>query len=300
LQAIVLFERIQRVALNYTHLRAFRWVAREGGLTRAAERLNIAPSALSTQLRALEEDLGQKLFERRGRRMELTEAGRIALDHAETIFAAGEELVDTLKGRGGPATRVLRVGAVATLSRNFQAGVLRPFWGREGVRLVLRSGSFSELLGALDSLSLDALLSNAPAPSDAEGERFSLRIAEQKVSLVGPPALGRLAFPEGLRGRPLLLPGRESSLRERFERVMEEAGIAPVIAAEVDDMALLRLLARESGIVALVPPIVVQDELAAGVLAELAEVPALDERFYAITRRRRFQNPLVAELLSGA
>jgi len=289
------------MALNYTHLRAFRWIAREGGLTRAAERLRIAPSALSTQLRTLEADLGQALFERRGRRMELTEAGRIALDHAETIFAAGEELVDTLKGRGGPATRVLRLGAVATLSRNFQARLLRPFWHREGVRLALRSGSFRELLGALDSLALDAVLSNAPAPApaDAEGERVSARIAEQKVSLVGPPALGPLAFPAGLRGRPLLLPGRESSLRQRFERLMEEAGIAPVVAGEVDDMALLRLLARDSGVVTLVPPIVVQDELASGALAELAEVPALSERFYAITRRRRFPNPLVAELLAG-
>lgn len=286
------------MALNYTHLRAFRWIAREGGLTRAAGRLNVAPSALSTQLRALEADLGQALFERRGRRMELTEAGRIALDHAETIFSAGEELVDTLKGRGGPATQVLRLGAVATLSRNFQASLLRPFWGREAVRLVLRSGSFAELLGALDTLALDAVLSNAPAPADAEGERVSARIAEQKVSLVGPPGLGRLRFPDGLRGRPLLLPGRESSLRERFERLMAEAEIAPVIAAEVDDMALLRLLARESGIVALVPPIVVQDELAAGALAELADVPALSERFYAVTRRRRFPNPLVAELLA--
>jgi LysR family transcriptional regulator, transcriptional activator of nhaA len=288
------------VPLNYTHLRAFRWVAREGGLTRAAERLNVAPSALSTQLRALEADLGQALFERRGRRMELTEAGRIALDHAETIFSTGEELWDTLKGRGGPQLQVLRLGAVATLSRNFQVSLLRRFWGRAGVRLVLRSGSFAELLAALDSLALDAVLSNAPAPAEAQGERVSARIAEQKVSLVGPPALGALRFPEGLRGRPLLLPGRESSLRERFERLMDEAGIAPVVAAEVDDMALLRLLARESGIVALVPPIVVQDELAAGVLAELAEVPALAERFYAITRRRRFPNPLLAELLGAA
>jgi LysR family transcriptional regulator, transcriptional activator of nhaA len=285
------------MALNYTHLRAFRAIAREGGLTRAASRLNVAASALSTQLRALEAELGQALFERRAKRMELTEAGRIALDHAETIFTTGEELVDTLKGRGGAGPRSLRIGAVATLSRNFQAGVLRGLLGRAGLRLVLRSGSFSELLAALDSLALDAVLSNAPAPGE---DRISTRLAEQNVSLVGPPGSPPLAFPAGLAGRPLLLPGRESSLRERFERLMAEAGLAPVVAGEVDDMALLRLLARDSGVVTLVPPIVVQDELASGALVELAEVPALSERFYAITGRRRFPNPLVGELLGGA
>ncbi|MEY3273427.1 MAG: hypothetical protein RLZZ341_2328, partial [Pseudomonadota bacterium] len=100
--------------LNFHHLRYFRAIAHEQGLARAAERLHVSPSALSVQLRQLEERLGHALFERRGRRLVLTEAGRLALEHADTIHAAGEELLATLKGRPSGRVSVLRVGSVAT------------------------------------------------------------------------------------------------------------------------------------------------------------------------------------------
>lgn len=287
-------------ALNYHHLRHFWAIAREGGVVRAAERLNVAQSALSTQLRALEDELGTPLFERRGRRLELTEAGRIALDHAERIFRTGEELVDTLQGRSPHRQRrLLRVGAVATLSRNFQFERLRPLMGREDVELELRSGTLRELLAQLDAMALDVVLSNTPVPHDPEAERVCTLLAEQPVSLVGKPGAGPLRFPLDLLEVPVVLPGRESSLRQGFDLLMDRADIRPVVLAEVDDMALLRLLARESPGVTLVPPIVVRDELAAGVLEERAAVPGLKEGFYAVTQRRRFPNPLVTELLYG-
>ena len=287
-------------ALNYHHLRHFWTIAREGGLTRAAARLNIAQSALSTQLRALEAELGQPLFERRGKRMDLTEAGRIAFDHAETIFRTGEELLDTLKGRGPQHRRILRLGAVATLSRNFQLELLRPLLAREDVELILTSGTLQDLLARLDALALDAVLSNVPVPHVAEADRMAWLIADQPVSLVGRPGQGALSFPDALRNVPVLLPGRASSIRQGFDLIMDRAGIQPRVIAEVDDMAMLRLLARESHGVTLVPPIVVQDELRAGVLEERAAVPELHETFYAITQRRRFPNPLLAELLPAA
>lgn len=284
-------------ALNYHHLRHFWTIAREGGLTRAAERLRIAQSALSTQLRALEAELGQPLFERRGKRMELTEAGRIAFDHAETIFRTGEELLDTLQGRGRPL-RSLRIGAVATLSRNFQLELLRPLIGRADVELILHSGSLRELLAQLDALALDVVLSNVPVAHEPESDRMGTLIAEQAVGLVGRPGAGPLRFPEDLRTVPVLLPGGASSIRQGFDLIMDRAGIRPVVLAEVDDMAMLRLLARErADAVTLVPPIVVQDELRAGLLEERAAVPELRESFFAVTQRRRFPNPLLAELL---
>ncbi len=285
--------------LNYHHLRHFWAVAREGGLTRAAQRLNIAPSALSTQLRLLEEALGQALFERRNKRLELTEAGRIALDHAETIFRTGDELLDTLKGRGPSARRVLRIGAITTLSRNFQLELLRPLIGRGDVELVVHSGHLRDLLAQLDALTLDAVLSNAPVARDAEKDWTSRLLDEQPVSLVGrKPRGGReFRFPDDLRGTPILLPALGSSIRAGFDLIMDQAGIRPIILAEVDDMAMLRLLARESPGVTLVPPIVVRDELRSGLLVERCRVPGLVEGFYAITRSRRFPNPLLAELL---
>ncbi|MFX8652895.1 LysR family transcriptional regulator, partial [Acinetobacter baumannii] len=115
--------------LNYNHLRYFWAVAHDGNLTRTAARLNLTQSALSVQIRKLEERLGHALFERRGRQLHLTEAGRIALDHADAIFALGGELLGTL-GNTGEARRILRVGSLATLSRNFQMAFLRPLLGR--------------------------------------------------------------------------------------------------------------------------------------------------------------------------
>jgi LysR family transcriptional activator of nhaA len=289
-------------ALNYHHLRYFWAIAHEGNLTRAAERLHVSASALSTQLRSLEEQLGQPLFERNNKRLVLTEAGRIALEHADAIFRTGDELMDTLQGRG-PATRqVLRIGALATLSRNFQIGLLRPFVNRTDIELVVRSGSMRELLAQLDTLALDVVLSNLLPPTDAETPRTSRVLDEQPVSLVG-RRVGRrrkFRFPDDLRDTPILLPSLSSELRVAFDLLLAQAGIRPLIVAEVDDMAMLRLLARESPGVALVPPVVVVDELERGILVEYCSLPQIRERFYAITRTRRFPNPLVRELLERA
>jgi LysR family transcriptional activator of nhaA len=176
--------------LNYTHLRAFRAVAAEGNLTRAAEKLGVAQSAVSTQIKALEARLGHALFERRGRRMALTEAGRIAFDCAERAFAAGDELVETLAGRTG-AAQVVRVGALATLSRNFQLNFLRPLVQDPDVSVILRSGSIGELLGELEALRLDVVLTNAPPRHDAATPWREHRIDDQPVSLIGHPVAGR-------------------------------------------------------------------------------------------------------------
>jgi LysR family transcriptional activator of nhaA len=286
--------------LNFHHLRYFWVIALEGSLTRAAERLNVSQSALSTQLRHLEEQIGQPLFERKNKRLDLTEAGRIALDYAQTIFRTGDELLATLQGRGRQNRQVLRVGAMATLSRNFQLEWLRPLVGRDDVELVLRSGSLRELLAQLDALALDAVLSNLPVPRDAGTDLTSRLVAEQPVSLVARPGAVRapFGFPEGLRETPVVLPSLQSSVRVAFDLLLEQTGIRPLVLAEVDDMAMLRLIARESPGVALVPPVVVRDELNRGTLVELCTLPQIRESFFAITRARRFPHPLLQDLLA--
>ncbi|MFM2109375.1 MAG: LysR family transcriptional regulator [Steroidobacteraceae bacterium] len=285
--------------LNFHHLRYFWVIAHERSLTKAAARLHVSASALSIQLRQLEERLGQALFERKNRRIELTEGGRIALEYADAIFRSGEELVSTLKGSARKGRAVLRVGAVATLSRNFQIGWLRPLLGRDDVELVLRSGTLNELLVQLAAHSLDVVLTNASVPRDAKAPWRVFKIGEQEATLVGRPSRKhkKFRFPDDLRQTPIVLPGPESSLRESFDTLMEQAGIRPLIAAEVDDMAMLRLVARESKGVALVPPVVVKDELERGTLVQRARVTGLKETFYAVTASRRFGNPLLKTLL---
>lgn len=285
--------------LNYHHLRYFWAIAHEGGLTRAAARLNIAQSALSIQLRQLEESLGLPLFQRRNRRLELTEAGRMALAYADTIFQAGEEMLDTLRNRSRRQRQVLRIGAVATLSRNFQWEFVKPLRHRPDVELVLRSGSLRDLLTQLRHHEVDVVLANQALRRDAETGHHSHLLAEQAVSLVARPTRGQrpFRFPDDLRTVPVILPSLESDIRAGFDLLLDQAGIRPVIAAEVDDMAMLRVLALHGKAAALVPKVVVQDELRQRTLVERYRFPDLQERFYAITPSRTFPNPLVRELL---
>ncbi|MDM7459147.1 MAG: LysR family transcriptional regulator, partial [Paracoccus sp. (in: a-proteobacteria)] len=287
--------------INLHHLRLFRAVALEGTLTGAARRLNLSQSALSTQIRALEATLGHDLFARRGRGLVLTEAGSIALDHAEVIFRTAEDLSATLREtRRG--RQVLRVGALATLSRNFQLNFLRPMIGRQNVEVVLRSASQDELLRGLEAMALDVVLSNLIPPSDAISPWLIHRIAEQPVSLVGTP--GRIGS-DGrtlaglLSDEPLVLPTRGTAIRSGFDALADRLGVTPNIAAEADDMAMLRLLAREDAGLAILPRIVVQDEIASGLLIEGPRLTGLTESFVTISRQRRFPNPLLAELLTG-
>ena len=285
--------------LNYHHLHYFWAVAKEGNLTRAATRLHVSQSALSVQIKQLEEQLGQPLFERRGRELRLTESGRMALTYAESIFATGAELM-ALFSEGWRAERqVLRIGAVATLSRNFQENLLRPLLVRDDVELMLHSAGLNELLARLRIHTLDLVLSNRRVHSSAEDPWRCRRIARQPVSLVGQPRPKRKAFrfPDDLATVPLLLPGRDSDIRAGFDLMCEQRGIRYRLRAEADDMALLRLLARDSDSVALVPTVVVQDELRSGRLAEYGVVPDLYESFYAITVQRHFEPQLLKELL---
>lgn len=285
-------------ALNYNHLRYFWAVAHDGNLTRTAQRLNLTQSALSVQIRKLEERIGHALFERRGRQLHLTEAGRITLDHADAIFATGEELIDTLRNTG-VARQALRVGALATLSRNFQMAFLRPVLGRPDVELILRSGSAAELLQLLGALSLDVVLINHAPTRDSVNRLVVHRLAERSVSLIGTRARLRRkgSLEDRLRSHPVIVPTAGSSIRMGFDALVARLGIRPQIAAEVEDMAMMRLLAREDLGLAVLPPIVVKDELDDGRLIEAEQLSGIVETFYAVTIERRFPNPVLTKLL---
>lgn len=298
--------------LNFHHLHYFWAVAKEGNLTRAAGQLRVSQSALSAQIRQLEDQLGEALFHREARRLVLTEAGRMVLGYAEDIFATGSELVANLKS-GRRREELLRIGAVATLSRNFQELFVKPLLMRGGAshppKLRLVAGAFDDLLDRLERHELDLVLANRPAPTPARRGKNdepaktswrSRRVARQEVSIVGHQRRSRpFRFPEDLASAPpMIVPGRDSAIRTELDALCEQLGVQVRILAEVDDMAMLRLLARDTDAIAVVPSIVVRDELESKVLREHCVVPGLYETFYAITVDRRFQHPLVTSLLA--
>lgn len=287
------------MSLNYHHLHYFWAVAKDGNLTRTAAQLHVSQSALSSQIKALETDLGQALFLRKGRSLQLTEAGRLALTYAETIFTTGNELSALMKDGKFQKRQTVRIGAVATLSRNFQENFVRPLLKLDDIEMVLQSGTLADLLSRLSVHSLDLVLSNRRIHRDAQNPWQSHRIARQPVSLVGKPRHSRRSFlfPDDLGDYPIVLPSLESEIRAGFDLLCEQHRVAYKVLAEVDDMAMLRLLARDTDAIALVPTVVVQDELRTGVLVEYCVIPQLFEDFYAITVKRHFQSPILRSLL---
>ena len=287
--------------LNFHHLFYFWRVAKLGHLTRAAEELHTSQSAVSAQIRQLEERIGEDLFAREGRRLVLTDTGRLVLAYADNIFGLGQEMLGRLQGRMAGTTR-LRVGSVATLSRNYQENWIRPLLADPSVVLTLESGLLEDLIARLLQHQLDVVLANETVPADPTRPLHCRFLGSQSISLVGPASRWRtqsLRIPEDLDGLDIVLPGPRHALRAQFDALCLSANVTPRLRAEVDDMAMLRLIARDSGWLAVLPEVVVQDELRAGILVTVGHSTDLQERFYAITTPHRHRIEALEHLMGA-
>ncbi len=285
--------------LNFHHLFYFWRVAKLGHLTQAAQELHTSQSALSTQIRQLEERLGEVMFVRERRRLKLTSAGQLVFAYAEDIFGLGREMLSRLQGQSEGITR-LRIGSVATLSRNYQENKIRPLLADPSVILTLESGLLNDLLARLVEHQLDVVLANETVPSDPNRPLLCRFLGSQTISLVGPATRWKpfsLRVPEDLDGLDIALPGPRSAFRAQFDAMCTASGVAPRLRAEVDDMAMLRLIARDSGWLTVLPEVVVQDELESGLLVRAGQSVDLQERFYAITVQHRHRIELLDQLL---
>lgn len=294
-------EQMHLEQLNFHHFFYFWRVAKVGHLTRAAKALHTSQSALSAQIRQLEERLGQALFAREGRRLVLTDAGHLVFSYAEGIFGLSQEMLGRLQGVDDGITK-LRIGGVATMSRNYQENWIRPALANPHVVLTLESGLLDWLLERLLRHQLDVVLANETVPADPDRPLHCRFLGSQSVSLVGHAGVwqGReLSIPDDLHEVDVALPGVRHALRGQFDALCESVGIKPRLRAEVDDMALLRLIARDSGWLALLPEVVVQDELRGGSIVVVGRSSQLQERFYAITAPHRSRIDVLEQLLAG-
>ncbi|MEM9999325.1 MAG: LysR family transcriptional regulator [Pseudomonadota bacterium] len=287
------------INLNLHHLRYFRHVAREGNLTRAAAQLNVSQSALSIQIKQLEERIGRKLFERTGRTLTLTEAGRVALDHADRIFDAEADLVATL-GQESQTLPPLRIGAQSTLSRNFQIAFLRPAIAKGDCQIRLRSADSDVLLSELKDRALDIVLTTEP-PVRGHEERFAATaIAEQQLGIHGRADLleGVKSLKDLIENRPLIVP-TGIAVRAEFENLAQKLRVTPNIIADVDDMAMIRLLTVEGFGLAVAPAVVLESEIHAGTIMSAPFDLPIREPFYAVTVPREFPHPLLDTLMQA-
>jgi LysR family transcriptional activator of nhaA len=288
--------------LNFKHLFYFWRVAKTGSLTHAAEQIHTSQSALSTQIRHLENRLGQTLFDRQGRHLELTATGRQVLAYAENIFGLGEQMLGWLDGRNEDTVHV-RVGSVSTMSRNFQVNWLRPLLRDPLVALSVDSGSLQTLVERLLRHQLDVVLANEPVPADPARPVSSRFLGSQVISLVGRAdrwAGTALRVPEDLDGVEMAMPSVRHSVRPQFDALCFAAGVQPKVRAEIDDMTMLRLIARDSGWITVLPEVVVQDELQSGQLVHVGQSSQLSEHFYAITVQHGHLAPPLNRLLQRA
>lgn len=284
--------------LNYHHLYYFWQVALSGNLTQTAQQLHISQSALSTQIKQLEDSLNQPLFFRQGRKLILTEAGQQVLGYATDIFSKGEELEALMRRGISPQQQQLRIGTAATMSRNFIEAFISPLLENPDQRFSLQSLPMPALLDGLANHEIDLALTNTNVGSDPKRPWQVQRVASQPLSVIGPPALKpETDFPRGYDRLRWLLPGARSEMRQGFAAFCSLWQFTPNIQAEVDDMAMLRLLARDSGGVAVMPSVVVRDELANGKLAVYFAIPDVFEHFYAITAQKRIQPDALRVLL---
>jgi len=291
--------------LNYHHLYYFWQVATRGNLTQVANNLHVSQSALSSQIRQLEESMDTKLFERQGRKLVLTEAGQRVLGYAQDIFRKGEELESLIKRGIEPEYQHIRIGVLSTMSRNFIEGFIHPLLRQSAskVRFSLHARGMANLLDGLTQHEFDLILTNAQisGPSNQDAPWQSQLIARQPLSIVGSRDIQpQSPFPTGFEQYRWVLPATNSEIRRSFDGFCSVHQFEPDILAEADDMAMMRLLARDSGALAVLPEVVVKDEIEQGLLHTILPLPNIFENFYAITVQRQFRPTLVSDLLERA
>ena len=284
-------------ALNYKHLYYFWVVAKAGGVARAAERLHLTPQSISGQLRLLEESLGGDLFRRAGRRLELTDAGRVALAYAEEIFPRGDELPAVLAHQRGAMPKLLRVGIADVVPKSIVFALLKPVLALpEPMRIVCREWRLRDLLAELAVQRLDVVIADAPMPREMDVRAFSHLLGTCGVAFFAAPAIVRrykARFPHGLDGAPMLLPGDDAAVRPRLMQWFAAQQVRPRIVGEFDDRALMHDFGQAgSGIFPAPTPLGRHLEQRYGVVA-IGKTDEVLEEFYAISVERRLTAPAV-------
>jgi LysR family transcriptional regulator, transcriptional activator of nhaA len=290
--------------VNYHHLLYFWVVAREGGLVPAGKVLRLSHPTLSAQIHALERELGEKLFVKVGRKLSLTEQGRVVYRYAEEIFTLGSEMVDTVKGRASGQPLRFDVGIADVVPKIVVRRLLQPALAlAEPVRLVCHEGSYEKLLADLAVHALDVVIADAPVPPGSSVRAYHHLLGETSVSFFGTPALVkryRRGFPGSLNGAPVLLPLDDLTLRRSLNQWFERHEVRPRVVGEFEDSALLKVFGAD-GIGLFPAPTVVKAEVCRqyGVRL-LGRVPEVRERFYAISVERRLKHPATVAISAAA
>jgi LysR family transcriptional activator of nhaA len=292
--------------VNFKHLYYFWATAQAGGVVRAGERLHTSPQTLSSQIKLLEERLGCKLLRKRGRTLELTEDGRVALDYADRIFALGAELETALASSGRTEAGVLdfRVGIADAVPKAIAYRLLEPaLSAAPQVRLMCHEGRFSDLLAQLAVHRLDLVLADEPVGRQFSVRAFNHALGSTAMSFFAAPALVRTLkgrFPHMLDGAPMLIQGAASAMRRKLELWLEQQRLRPRTVGEFDDAALMKAFGREGRGVFMSPTVLEAETCEQYAVKVLGRSDELVEEFYGVSAERRIRHPCVAAVTTVA
>lgn len=288
--------------MNLNHLYYFWKAAKHGGIVRAAEAIHISPQTLSGQIKLLEGRLGTALFARRGRTLELTEAGKLAFEYAEEMFTLGAELDRLLHQhpRGRPTE--FRVGVSDAVPKSLAYRLLRPAIKLdEPIRIVCKEWRLDRLLAELALHRLDMVISDSPIPSNVDVKAYSHKLGETSVTFMAHRKLARqskAAFPQNLEHLPLLLPGEDSAMRRAINEWLDHRQLQAAVVGEFDDAALMAAFGREQVGVFPIPSALIAEYRAETTLVQLGNVESIRVKYYAQTIKRRITHPCVLAITS--
>ena len=290
--------------INYKHLHYFWVVAKEGSIARASEGLHLTPQTISGQLSLLEENLGEALFNRVGRNLELTETGRLALSYADEIFSLGGELEEVLRNLPDGRPLVFRVGVTDVVPKSIAYRLLAPSLQLpEAVRIDCRENNIESLLADLALHKIDLVISDGPIPSKVNVRGYNHQLGECGISFFAVPELAQSLtknFPHSLKGAPLLLPGEVTVVQSRLLKWLDTLHVHPRIVGEFDDSALMKAFGQAGTGVFIAPtPIATEIEKQYGVVV-IGKTDEVREQFYAISVERKITHPAVAAITETA
>jgi LysR family transcriptional activator of nhaA len=290
--------------LNYQHLFYFWSLVREGGIAQAATKLDLAHQTISEQIHSLEDSLGERLLDKQGRRLVMTDAGKVVYDYAEEIFSLGRELLNSLKGSQGSVPTRLVVGIADALPKMIARKLLLPAQQlKEPVRLICREDRPERLVAELAIHALDVVLSDAPVSGQFSVKAVDHLLGESSVSFfIGPQYAKkyRANFPRSLNNAPFLLPAEGSSLRRALSLWFEENNIHPNIVAEFEDSALLKAFGQDGDAIFVGSSVIAKEIEQQHNVKKIGTAESVKERFYAITVQKRLKHPAVIAISQAA
>ena len=290
--------------LNYKHLHYFWVVAKQGGIARASERLHLTPQTISAQVRLLEDNLGEALFSKAGRNLELTETGRLVLSYADEIFSLGGELEEAVRNLPSGRPVLFKVGVADVVPKSIAYRLLAPALALpDPVRIVCRESSLDALLAELALHRIDMVIADGPIPPGLNVRGFNHALGESGISFLAVPKLAgglRKNFPHSLNGAPLLIPSETNLVRGRLVQWFDSLRIYPRIVGEFDDSALMKVFGQAGAGVFMAPTAITAEVVRQYGVQVVGNTEDVSEQFYAISVERRISHPAVAAITQTA